>query len=76
MTITGLEPVQAAYAARRAGGPRSEDLETDNLVQALVIVKFQKWLQRSLALMKAMRCPLLASAHEFDDYIVEIAPRR
>ena len=75
LTITGLEPVQAAYAARRAGGPQTEDLETDNLVQALVIVKFQKWLQRSLPLMKAVRCPLLASAHEFEDFIVEIAPR-
>ena len=46
--------VQAAYAARMAGGPRVQDAETLLLVDALVVVKFQKLLQRSMPLMKAV----------------------
>jgi hypothetical protein len=39
-----------------------------------VVVKFQKMLQRSLPLMKKVKCPLLASAHEFNEFTVEIVP--
>ena len=74
LVITGLEPVQAAYAADRSGGARHQDQEAMRLVDALVIVKFQKMLQRSLPLMKQVRCPLLASAHDYGDFIVEILP--
>lgn len=76
LVITGLEPVQALYASRRAGSLEKQDDETLILVDALVVVKFQKMLQRSLPLMKKVRCPLLASAHDFGEFIVEVLPQR
>ena len=75
LAITGLEPVQALYAARMAGGLERPDEETMRLVEALVIVKFQKLLQRSLPLMKQLKCPLLASAHDYEEFVVEITPQ-
>jgi hypothetical protein len=74
LVITGLEPVQALYAEKSAGGAQPQDEETMRLVEALVIVKFQKMLQRSLPLMKELRCPLLASAHDYSEYVVEVVP--
>jgi hypothetical protein len=74
LIITGLEPMQALYQSRMAGTLKRADDETMTLVEALVVVKFQKMLQRSLPLMKKVKCPLLASAHEFNEFTVEIVP--
>jgi hypothetical protein len=78
LLITGLEPVQAAFAARMSDAAmrRDEDPDTLNLVETLVVVKFQKMLQRALPLMKNLKCPLLASAHEYNDLTVEVLARR
>jgi hypothetical protein len=72
LTITGLEPVQALYAGREANRAKQTDEDTMYLVDTLVVVKFQRLLQRALPLMKAVKCPLLASAHDFDSLTVEI----
>jgi hypothetical protein len=76
LVLTGLEPVQAAYSAQRSVGTRVEDEETLTLVAALVIVKFQKFLQRSMPLMKEVSCPLLASAHDYSEFVVEVVPAK
>jgi hypothetical protein len=72
LVITGLEPVQALYAQKVAGNLKNLASETLYLVEALVIVKFQRLLYRSLPLMKKVDCPLLASAHGYPEFIVEV----
>jgi hypothetical protein len=72
LVITGLEPVQAAFAEWKAGGAKTTDEDTVHLAETLVIVKFQRMLQRARPLMKKVKCPLLASAHDYGRFIVEI----
>jgi hypothetical protein len=75
LVITGLEPLQELYASKLAGTVEKQDFEVLILVEALVVVKFQRLLQRSMPLMKRVKCPLLASAHDFNDYTAEIPPQ-
>lgn len=75
LVIDGLEPLQELFADRKHRSPRLvEDSVTLCLTEALVIVKFQRLLQRALPLMKSMKSPLIASAHDYDDYVAEILP--
>jgi hypothetical protein len=71
--IRGLEPLQTVYAeAMRKGAafPRGHD-DANRIADVLVIVRFQRLLQEALAHVKH-RVPLIASAHDYDEFIVEI----
>jgi hypothetical protein len=50
-----------------------DDPRLEGMVEMLIILKFQRLLQDALPLMKQLDCPLLASAHDFSDFIVEFA---
>jgi hypothetical protein len=63
-TITGLEPLQKAYASPAFQDEHLRDAITTT--DLLVVVKFQELIQRSAPLMKGLRFPLLATAHDFD----------
>jgi hypothetical protein len=74
LVITGLEPLQAAYAARQGSSSSSEEKDADIVAGSLVIVKFQRLLQNALPLMKQLKCPLYATAHDDNEFLAEIRP--
>jgi hypothetical protein len=78
LVITGLEPLQAVYGQRESfsQAARAKDSDADYLAGTLVIVKFQRLLQQALPLMKQLKCPLFASAHDDNEFVVEIRPER
>jgi uncharacterized protein DUF1629 len=69
LVITGLEPLQSVFAA---DSMPQEHRTARQLTEFIVIVKFQRLLQQSLPYMSKLACPLLASAHDYNDFIVEI----
>jgi len=71
--ITGLEPLQAAYATAGLGRAGNEDLLA--VTEALVIVRFQRLLRDALLLVKR-KVKLLASAHDSSACTVEIEYRK
>jgi hypothetical protein len=75
--IEGIEPLQAVYAERDARGYTffKGHNDAELIAEALVIVRFQRLLHEALA-MAEIDVPLLATAHDCESYIVEIAPRR
>jgi hypothetical protein len=69
--ITGLEPLQTVFAESmidREGGFERARI----LCEALVMTKFQKSLLEARPLMKHRDVPLLAAAHDYDEYLAEI----
>ena len=76
LVITGLEPVQQAFASWKATtGPRVDDERTARwLAQVLVITKFQGWLQRAVPHIKNLNCTFWATAHDYYEYLGKIAP--
>lgn len=74
--IRGLEPLQAVYAEAMAKGaefPRGHD-DARTIADALVIVRFQRLLQDALAHVMH-QVPIIASAHDESEFIVEIKRR-
>jgi hypothetical protein len=69
LRITGLEKLQEVYSKWSEVG--REHSSAGALAETLVIVRFQRLLQAALPLM-IRKLPLLASAHDYDEYIVEI----
>ena len=78
LAITGLEPLQAVYAQHKNSSPdeRAKHSDADILAGTLVIVKFQRLLQQALPLMKTLKCPLFASAHDDNEFVAEIRRER
>jgi len=74
LVITGLESLQQIYALRRFAPPMKSMEDADRLAGSLVIVKFQRLIQQALPLMRNLECPLFASAHDYDEFVVEIRP--
>jgi hypothetical protein len=69
--IRGMEALQAVYAS---SAYRDESFRDNaHLSSLLVVIKFQKFIQRAAAHMKLLRFPLLATAHDFD-FIAEFGP--
>lgn len=74
--IDGLEDLQRVFLEERTSRPdRQRHADAHLLAEALVIVKFQRFLQSAQTHMKKLNCPLLASAHDYIEFIVEIRPR-
>jgi hypothetical protein len=69
LLITGMEKLQQVYA--KPGDHHSEHRSAGSIAETLVIVRFQRMLQQSLPLMQR-KLPLLASAHDYDSYTVQI----
>jgi uncharacterized protein DUF1629 len=76
LVIAGLEPVQEAFANWMAAPqPHRQEVGTARwLAEALVITKFQGWLQRSLPYPEVVDCPFWATAHDFYEYLGKVAP--
>jgi hypothetical protein len=73
LAITGLEPVQQAFANWKVS--RIQEERTARLLaEALVIVKFQAWLQRSVPHIKNLNCAFWATAHDYYEYLGKVAP--
>lgn len=70
----GRRSTSESQCAPAAGRPRSDQHSRGQVAEALVIVKFQRFLQSAQAHVKKLKCPLLASAHDYIEYIVEILP--
>jgi hypothetical protein len=70
--ITGLESLQEVYANDSHADEQFSS--SRELTDLLVVVKFQDLIRRSAALMKELRFPLLATAHDYD-FIYEIRPK-
>lgn len=68
MTITGLEPLQEVYE-NSYGERRFED--ASDLAALLVVTRFQDLVRRSAAEMSELSYPLLATAHDYEDFIYE-----
>lgn len=71
MTLTGMEPLQSIYD--------SDSFDTQEYSTACafaslyVVVRFQALINRSAPLMKHLKCPLLATSHDYD-FIFEYKP--
>jgi len=71
MPITGLETLQKVYAGDAVRGKHFSDAR--DLASLLVVIKFQDLIRRAATLMKELRFPLLATAHDYD-FIYEVQP--
>jgi HEAT repeat protein len=70
--ITGLEPLQDVYASAAFRDKKNRD--ASYLSSLMVVVKFQRFMQRAASHMKLLRFPLYVTAHEFD-FIASFDPR-
>ncbi len=60
-TLSGMEPLQKAYQEW------DEEFETSADIAALLIIaRFQDLIRRSVPLMKRLRCPVIATTHDYD----------
>lgn len=71
MTVTGLEKLQEVYANEVFRDKRFRDAGI--VASLLVVTKFQDLIRRSAPLMRRLRFPLLATAHDFE-LIFEVRP--
>jgi hypothetical protein len=69
--IMGLEQLQEVYASDANSDEKFT--EARELTDLLVVIKFQDLIRRSAPHMKALRFPLLATAHDYD-FIYEVRP--
>ena len=63
-TITGLERLQAVYASKAFREKANHD--AIYMSSLMVVVKFQRFMQRAAAHMKRLRFPLYVTAHDFE----------
>ncbi|HEX4124263.1 MAG TPA: HEAT repeat domain-containing protein [Tepidisphaeraceae bacterium] len=71
-TIVGLEPLQRMYASPAFRDNANSD--ACDLAGLLVVVKFQRLIQRAVPHMKLLQFPLYVTAHEYD-FIACLDPR-
>lgn len=76
LVIRGLEPLQEVFADAEILDRSDEAPFQDAraFAERLVIVKFQRMLQDALPSMHHLDVPLLATAHDWSDHVVEIRP--
>jgi hypothetical protein len=72
LTITGLESLQQVYEGRAFRDPRFKD--AGYVAGLLVVTKFQDLIRRAAPLMRELRFPLLATAHDYE-FIYEARPQ-
>jgi hypothetical protein len=73
--IDGLEDLQRVFLEdMESGRNRHQHANARYLAVALVIVKFQRLMQSARAHMKQLKGSLLASAHDYVEFVVEIKP--
>jgi hypothetical protein len=60
-TLTGMERLQIAYQEWDEEFEQSGDMAA-----LLIIAKFQDLIRRSVPLMKHLRCPVIATTHDYD----------
>jgi len=71
MTLTGMEPLQSIYDSDSFGSQQySTAVEFASLY---VVVRFQALISRSAPLMEYLKCPLLATSHDYD-FVFEFKP--
>jgi hypothetical protein len=73
LVITGMERLQAIYEPPACGRFSQQHPDAAAITEVLVIVRFQRLLQQALPHL-SRKVPLLASAHDYSDYIAEIKP--
>jgi hypothetical protein len=73
-TIAGLEPLQSRYAS--FDGVTEEIRDVRHVADALVITRLLRLLKEAAAHCNALHVPLLASAHDYAEYVVEIPYER
>lgn len=71
--IKGLEDLQAVYASR-VGEVSREEYDAFTVCDLLVEVRFQRFMERAAAEMKALKFPLLVTVHD-SDFIAEFGPK-
>ncbi|MFA5794979.1 MAG: hypothetical protein WC980_07965 [Candidatus Brocadiia bacterium] len=64
MILTGMEKLQKVYASGAFREDKYQD--TIEVVSLIVVLKFQKLIKNSVPLMKELKCPILATGHEYD----------
>jgi hypothetical protein len=70
-TLTGLEPLQAVYASPPFQNEANRD--ASYLCSILVVIKFQRFMQRASARMTELGAPLYVTAHDYE-FIARILP--
>lgn len=70
--IKGLESLQEIYASKAFNARQNND--ASYICSLMVLVKFQKFMQRAARLMKELEFPLYVTAHEFT-FIAEFRPK-
>jgi hypothetical protein len=70
-TINGLEQLQDVYASKAFGEKANRD--ASYMSSLMVVVKFQRFMQRAAAHMTQLKFPLYVTAHEFD-FIAAVRP--
>lgn len=75
ITLTGMEALQQVYAEYEAAEDYSNALlsEAKDLSDLLVVYKFQYLIAQSAPFMQKVRCPILATAHDYD-ILLKIKP--
>lgn len=64
IVLTGMEPLQSIYDS--SAFRNRELLEAIDLAALFVVVRFQALISRSAPLMEQLKCPLLATSHDYD----------
>lgn len=64
MRLTGMETLQGIYASDAFTLPENRD--PSGISSLYVVVRFQALIQRSAPFMRELRCPLLATSHDYD----------
>ncbi len=62
--ISGLEPLQRVYASNAFG--KTVNQSASDMSSLLVVIKFQAFMQRTVAHMKTLQFPLYVTAHDYD----------
>jgi hypothetical protein len=62
--LTGMEALQEVYASDAYGNPEFD--KAREFVSLLVVLKFQKLIRNSLALVPGFPVPVLATSHDYD----------
>lgn len=71
MTLTGMEPLQSIYDSDSFSN--QEYSTAAEFASLFVVVRFQALIGRSAPLMEHLKCPLLATSHDYD-FIFEYNP--
>lgn len=75
ITLIGMESLQQVYKQYKILPDDADPVlrQVNDLSDLLVVYKFQNLIKQSVPLMQKVRCPLMATSHEFD-IIAEFTP--